>query len=118
MLPLGLGMGGLGRFDGGGAVGDARLQGAFRGRGADNGEDCGDGADVDISALGDVFITATGDLDGDGFTAIITYFHTDPNGNTCVSAINANPPPINPNTGNPVLNAPGLIPVGPGSDDY
>lgn len=62
--------------------------------------------------------SAYGDLDGDGFAAIITYFHTDPNGNTCVSAINANPPPINPNTGTPVLDAPVLIPVGPGSDDY
>jgi hypothetical protein len=46
--------------------GDARLQGAFRGRGADNGEDCGDGADVDISALGDVFITADMDIRGRG----------------------------------------------------
>jgi hypothetical protein len=46
--------------------GDARFQGDFRGRGADNGEDCGDGADMDITALGDIFITADMDIRGRG----------------------------------------------------
>ena len=46
--------------------GDARLQGDFRGRGADNGEDCGDGADLDISALGDIVISGEMDLRGRG----------------------------------------------------
>lgn len=46
--------------------GTVRLQGNFRGRGADNGEDCGDGADIDISALGDIFITAGMDIRGRG----------------------------------------------------
>jgi hypothetical protein len=46
--------------------GDVRLQGSFRGRGADNGEDCGDGADIDISALGDIVLSAEMDLRGRG----------------------------------------------------
>jgi hypothetical protein len=61
---------------------------------------------------------AYGDLDGDGFVAAVAYFYTDPTGNTCVTGINANPPPLNPLTGNPILNTPTLIRVGAGSDDY
>lgn len=62
--------------------------------------------------------SAYGDLDGDGFVSIISYFYTDPTGNTCVTAINANAPPIDPNTGSPMVDRPVLIPAGPGSDDY
>ena len=46
--------------------GTVRFQGEFRGRGADNGEDCGDGADLDITALGDIFISAEMDIRGRG----------------------------------------------------
>lgn len=46
--------------------GDIRFQGSFRGRGADNGEDCGDGADIDASALGDIFIMSEMDMRGRG----------------------------------------------------
>ena len=46
--------------------GTVRLQGEFRARGADNGEDCGDGADVDLTAGGDIFIQAEMDLRGRG----------------------------------------------------
>ncbi len=41
--------------------GDVHIVGALRGRGADAGSDCGDGADVDISAGGN--ITAGADID-------------------------------------------------------
>lgn len=61
--------------------------------------------------------SAVGDLDGDGSMAVIGYFHPDPAGNTCITAIGANPPPLN-QAALPILNAPVLIPVGPGSDDY
>ena len=46
--------------------GNVRFQGEFRGRGADNGEDCGDGADIDVTALGDIFIAAAMDIRGRG----------------------------------------------------
>jgi type IV pilus assembly protein PilA len=62
--------------------------------------------------------SAYGDLDGDGFVAILAYYHTDPGGNTCVTAINANPPPVDPNSGNAILDRPTLIPTGAGSDDF
>jgi len=62
--------------------------------------------------------SAYGDLDGDNGIAVISYFHTDPVGNTCVSAVGTNPPPIDPLSGNPMLDRPVLIPVGAGSDDY
>jgi prepilin-type N-terminal cleavage/methylation domain-containing protein len=62
--------------------------------------------------------SAIGDLDGDGVFAVISYFHTDPVGNTCVTWLNANPPPIDPNTGSPMVDRPVVIPVGAGSDDY
>jgi type IV pilus assembly protein PilA len=83
----------------------------------DAASDCGCG----VGANGDALCftaSAYGDLDGDGFVAVVSYFYTDPTGNTCVTGINANGPPLNVNTGNPILNTPTLIPVGAGSDDY
>jgi prepilin-type N-terminal cleavage/methylation domain-containing protein len=62
--------------------------------------------------------SAYGDLDGDGGISVISYFYTDPAGNTCVTAIGTNPPPLNPSTGNPILDTPTYIPVGPGADDF
>jgi hypothetical protein len=46
--------------------GNVNLVDVFRGRGADQGEDCGDGADVDITALGDITIAADMDIRGRG----------------------------------------------------
>jgi hypothetical protein len=46
--------------------GNVNILDAFRGRGADQGEDCGDGSDVDISALGDITITGDMDIRGRG----------------------------------------------------
>jgi hypothetical protein len=62
--------------------------------------------------------SAYGDIDGDTFVAMVSYFYTDPAGGTCVTGINTNPPPLNPSTGNPMLNTPVVIPTGPGSDDF
>jgi prepilin-type N-terminal cleavage/methylation domain-containing protein len=62
--------------------------------------------------------SAIGDLDGDGFMALISYFHVDPNGNMCVTAINGLAPPLDRVSGNPILNAPGVYFNDPGSDDY
>jgi len=42
------------------------LSGRFRGRGADNGENCGDGADVDLNAAGDLTINGELDIRGRG----------------------------------------------------
>ena len=60
--------------------------------------------------------SAIGDLDGDGLMAIIGHFQPDAGGNTCVTAIGVNPPPLR--AGNPVLGEPVVIPVGAGSDDW
>ena len=79
--------------------------------------DCGCGVGANGEALC-FTASAYGDLDGDNSLAVVSYFYTDPTGNTCVTGIGTNPPPINPNTGNPILNTPTLIPPGPGSDDY
>ena len=69
-------------------------------------------------AVGSCFAaSAVGDLDGDGSMAVIGYFYGDPAGNTCITAIGGNPPPLN-QAALPILNAPVLIPTGPGSDDY
>jgi type IV pilus assembly protein PilA len=76
---------------------------------------CAVGANGDATCF---TASAYGDLDGDGFVAILAYYYTDPGGNTCVTAINANPPPIDPNSGNPILERPTVIPVGAGSDDF
>ena len=46
--------------------GNVNILDVFRGRGADQGEDCGDGADVDITALGDITIAAEMDIRGRG----------------------------------------------------
>jgi prepilin-type N-terminal cleavage/methylation domain-containing protein len=62
--------------------------------------------------------SATGDLDGDGSIAEIAYFHPGADGNWCPTAMGANPPPVNPQTGSEILHAPTSIPPGPGSDDY
>jgi type IV pilus assembly protein PilA len=62
--------------------------------------------------------SAYGDLDGDTFTALISYFHTDPVGNICVTGINGLGPPLDRVSGNPILNAPGAYFNNPGSDDY
>ena len=62
-------------MDGGGDSGDAgigdvtaggslTMPARFRGRGADNGENCGDGADVDLSAGADLRITGEVDIKG------------------------------------------------------
>lgn len=48
------------------ADGHVALSGRFRGRGADNGENCGDGADVDILAGGDLTLSAEVDIRGRG----------------------------------------------------
>jgi hypothetical protein len=48
------------------AGGNVRFQADFRGRGADNGEDCGDGADVDVTAVGDITIANEMDIRGRG----------------------------------------------------
>jgi hypothetical protein len=48
------------------AGGNVRFQADFRGRGADNGEDCGDGADVDVTAGGDITIAGEMDIRGRG----------------------------------------------------
>ena len=45
---------------------NVRFQGEFRGRGADNGEDCGDGADIDVTAGGDIFVATDMDIRGRG----------------------------------------------------
>ena len=80
--------------------------------------DCGCGVGPNGEALC-FTASAYGDLDGDGFVAVISYFYTDPTGMTCVTGINANPPPLNTVTGNPILNTPTLIPIGPfTSDDF
>jgi type IV pilus assembly protein PilE len=62
--------------------------------------------------------SAYGDLDGDGFTAILAYFHTDKTGNFCVEAVNSLGPPLDRASGLPILNAPGAYFNDPGSDDY
>ena len=54
---------GLALIDAGGNV---NFVGAFRGRGADQGADCGDGADVDISAYGDITVSGAMDIRGQG----------------------------------------------------
>lgn len=61
--------------------------------------------------------SAAGDLDGDGFLALIAYFHPDASGNLCETAFGANFPPLN-GAGLPMLSQAVLIPVGPTSDDY
>jgi hypothetical protein len=74
-----------------------------------------------LSASGDAMCytaSAYGDVDGDGFIAVVAYFQPDEAGGTCVTAINANPPPIDPATGVAALSRPVYIPIGPGSDDY
>ena len=38
--------------------------------------------------------SAYGDLDGDGFTAILAYFHTDPTGNFCLEPVSLLGPPL------------------------
>lgn len=48
------------------ASGNITLNGRVRGRGADNGENCGDGADIDITALGNVTINGELDIRGRG----------------------------------------------------
>ena len=48
------------------AGGSMTLVGRFRGRGADNGESCGDGADVDILTQGDITFSAEMDISGRG----------------------------------------------------
>jgi prepilin-type N-terminal cleavage/methylation domain-containing protein len=79
--------------------------------------DCACGVGANGSALC-FAASAYGDLDGDGAAGVISYFYTDPTGNTCVTAIGTNPPPINPNTGDPILDTPTYIPPGPGADDF
>jgi len=61
--------------------------------------------------------SATGDLDGDLSISVIGHFHPDANGNLCETAIGGNFPPLN-GAGQPILDRPVVIPVGPGSDDY
>jgi prepilin-type N-terminal cleavage/methylation domain-containing protein len=82
-----------------------------------NPADCACGVAANGEAL---CFTVSGysDLDGDGPPGVVSYFYTDPGGNTCVTAIGFNPPPINPNTGNPILDTPVVIPPGPGADDF
>src|SRR5262249_40615229 len=48
------------------AGGNVRFQSDFRGRGADNGEDCGDGADIDVTAAGDITVANEMDIRGRG----------------------------------------------------
>ncbi|MDX2166159.1 MAG: hypothetical protein SF182_03825 [Deltaproteobacteria bacterium] len=48
------------------ANGSVTLSGRVRGRGADNGENCGDGADIDINALGNLTINGEMDIRGRG----------------------------------------------------
>jgi hypothetical protein len=48
------------------AAGSVVLSGRLRGRGADNGENCGDGADIDINATGDLTINGEVDIRGRG----------------------------------------------------
>ena len=60
-------------------------------------------------------ISAYSDLEGDGFPAVLTYAHPDSLGTTCnTQALNL-PPPIDFQTGLPVLNAPARQLV---ADDY
>jgi len=60
--------------------------------------------------------SAIGDLDGDLSLALIGFYQPDANGNTCVTAIGVNPPPVR--AGVVVLSEPVVIPPGPGSDDF
>lgn len=48
------------------AGGNVRFHELFRGRGADHGQDCGDGAEVDVTAGGDITIAAEFDIRGRG----------------------------------------------------
>lgn len=54
---------GLATFDIGGSFTQTAR---FRGRGADNGENCGDGADVDVTALGNITLNGEMDIRGRG----------------------------------------------------
>ena len=79
--------------------------------------DCG----CNVGANGEALcftVSAYGDLDGDTSLAVVSYFYTDPTGNTCSTGIGPYLPPTNPDTGNLILNTPTLIPVSDGADNY
>jgi hypothetical protein len=48
------------------ATGNVLFNGRFRGRGSDDGENCGDGADVDVLSQGDITLAAQMDISGRG----------------------------------------------------
>jgi prepilin-type N-terminal cleavage/methylation domain-containing protein len=60
--------------------------------------------------------TAYGDVDGDGQIAAVSYYKTDPAGDTCVDSLYASGPPIDPGTGRPVLDRPVVLPTAVADD--
>src|SRR5262249_25819473 len=61
--------------------------------------------------------SAYGDIDGDGFVAVVAYFNTDKAGNWCSTGTGL-PPEVDFSTGRPAVDRPYAFRAGAASDDY